>query len=177
MATLAHDSASRHKLDKKPPFAIDKPFGRRSRGGTRSTSKEKSWHMAQRTADFADRRANFCAGADQHQPQRNHELLPLRGARGCTTKRKLITPHLPLAATETQAHTQDPSALRLPRLAVHPLTLRFYTRNARAPTSPRSIGFCVIWDCISSSSSFTQTKLHQTFRRPCLLINAPTATS
>jgi hypothetical protein len=26
-------------------------------------------------------------------------------------------------------------------------------RNARAPTSPRSIGFCVIWDCISSSSS------------------------
>ena len=108
----------------------------------------------------------------QHQPQRNHELLPLRGARdclsitysesavpctltprGCTTKRKLITPHLPLAATETQAHTQDPSAVRLPRLAVHPLTLRLYTRNARAPTSPRSIGFCVIWDCISSSSS------------------------
>ena len=27
-----------------------------------------------------------------------------------------------------------------------------YTRNARASTSPRSIGFCVIWDCISSSS-------------------------
>ena len=27
------------------------------------------------------------------------------------------------------------------------------TRNARAPTSPRSIGFCAIWDCISSSSS------------------------
>jgi len=27
------------------------------------------------------------------------------------------------------------------------------TRNARAPTSTRSIGFCVIWVCISSSSS------------------------
>ena len=27
------------------------------------------------------------------------------------------------------------------------------TRNARAPTSPRSIGFCVIWESISSSSS------------------------
>jgi hypothetical protein len=26
-------------------------------------------------------------------------------------------------------------------------------RNARAPTSPRSIGFCVIWESISSSSS------------------------
>ena len=28
-----------------------------------------------------------------------------------------------------------------------------YTRNARASTSPRSTGFCVIWNCISSSSS------------------------
>jgi hypothetical protein len=27
------------------------------------------------------------------------------------------------------------------------------TRSARAPTSPRSIGFCAIWGCISSSSS------------------------
>ena len=26
------------------------------------------------------------------------------------------------------------------------------TRNTRAPTSPRSTGFCAIWDCISSSS-------------------------
>ena len=26
-------------------------------------------------------------------------------------------------------------------------------RITRAPTSPRSIGFCAIWDCISSSSS------------------------
>ena len=28
------------------------------------------------------------------------------------------------------------------------------TRNAHAPTSPRSIGFCALWDCISSSSSY-----------------------
>ena len=28
--------------------------------------------------------------------------------------------------------------------------------NRHAPTSPRSIGFCVIWDCISSSSSSKQ---------------------
>jgi hypothetical protein len=67
LVTLAHDNASRHKLDKKPPFAIDKPFGRRSRCGTRA-SEEKSWDMAQRAADFAYRRATFCAGADQHQP-------------------------------------------------------------------------------------------------------------
>jgi hypothetical protein len=29
------------------------------------------------------------------------------------------------------------------------------TRNARAPTSPRSTGFCVIWEGASSSSSFS----------------------
>ena len=57
--TLAHDNVSRHKLDKTPPFAIDKPFGRRSRCGTRATSEEKSWDMAQRAADFAYRRATF----------------------------------------------------------------------------------------------------------------------
>jgi len=33
-----------------------------------------------------------------------------------------------------------------------------HTRNARAPTSPRSTGFCVIWGCISSSSSSTWTR-------------------
>jgi len=33
-------------------------------------------------------------------------------------------------------------------------SLRFWlARNARAYTSARSIGFCVIWVCISSSSS------------------------
>jgi len=35
--------------------------------------------------------------------------------------------------------------------------LRFWlARNARAYTSARSIGFCVIWVCISSSSSFPE---------------------
>ena len=37
-------------------------------------------------------------------------------------------------------------------------SLRFWlARNARAYTSARSIGFCVIWVCISSSSSSTIT--------------------
>ena len=48
---------------------------------------------------------------------------------------------------------QHPSALHLPRLPEPPTHDLTYTRNARASTSPRSIGFCVIWDCISSSSS------------------------
>ena len=38
---------------------------------------------------------------------------------------------------------------------LHTSYLRFWlARNARAYTSFRSIGFCVIWVCISSSSSF-----------------------
>ena len=37
-------------------------------------------------------------------------------------------------------------------------SLRFWlARNARAYTSARSIGFCVIWICISSSSSSNTT--------------------
>ena len=34
-------------------------------------------------------------------------------------------------------------------------------RNARAPTSTRSIGFCVIWVCISSSSSSVCSQISQ----------------
>jgi len=38
-------------------------------------------------------------------------------------------------------------------------SLRFWlARNARAYTSARSIGFCVIWVCISSSSSSRRTR-------------------
>ena len=45
------------------------------------------------------------------------------------------------------------SALHLPRLPEPPTHNLTYTRNVRASTSPRKIGFCAIWGCISSSSS------------------------
>ena len=48
---------------------------------------------------------------------------------------------------------QHPSALHLPRLPEPPTHDLTYTRNARASTSPRSIGFCGIWGCTRSSSS------------------------
>ena len=51
--------------------------------------------------------------------------------------------------------TRSPQSLpRANRLAKRP-----HTRHARAPTSPRSIGFCAIWDCISSSSSSNPTPI------------------
>ena len=37
--------------------------------------------------------------------------------------------------------------------------VRVLARNARAYTSARSIGFCVIWVCISSSSRLDWTRL------------------
>ena len=37
-------------------------------------------------------------------------------------------------------------------LMIHP-TLALFAQRTRIPTSARSIGFCVIWVCISSSSS------------------------
>ena len=53
-------------------------------------------------------------------------------------------------------HPPQPSALHN-RTCPCPLTSD-RTRNARAPTSPRSIGFCAIWDCISSSSFLAPTQ-------------------
>ena len=74
-----------------------------------------------------------------------------------------------------------PRALRLlGNLDLFPIL--FNTRHARAPTSPRSIGFCAIWDCISSSSSSPRTRRRRRRRRswhrrrPCLLLPAPTRT-
>ena len=36
--------------------------------------------------------------------------------------------------------------------------LALFAQRTRIPTSSRSIGFCAIWVCISSSSSFTISK-------------------
>ena len=49
--------------------------------------------------------------------------------------------------------THIPKRIALPRLPLTSYSFFWPLRAPRAPTSPRSIGFCVIWDCISSSSS------------------------
>ena len=72
--------------------------------------------------------------------------------RGGTTKEKADHPE-PAIDGHGNLLRQHPSALHLPRLPETPTHDLTYTRSARASTSPRSIGFCVIWDCISSSSS------------------------
>ncbi len=64
-ATLAQDRAAWHKLVTHPPFAIGKPFVRRPRGDTRLTPEDRRRHMAQRTAEIAERQAAFHANTDQ----------------------------------------------------------------------------------------------------------------
>jgi len=39
--------------------------------------------------------------------------------------------------------------------------LALFAQRTRIPTSARSIGFCAIWVCISSSSSSIQTQMTQ----------------
>ena len=62
-------------------------------------------------------------------PQRKKSWTP-QGFGGLPARRGLCTPAL--------AHAPSLDTAR--------------TRSARAPTSPRSTGFCAIWNCISSSS-------------------------
>ena len=58
---------------------------------------------------------------------------------------------------EIHAHTQVPCTPAL-ALSVQPHMFLTNMRNARAPASTRSIGFCVIWVCISSSSSSSSSR-------------------
>ena len=52
-----------------------------------------------------------------------------------------VAPHLPLTATETQANTQDPGALRLPRLPFHPIALRLTRATHAHPLHPAALAF------------------------------------
>ena len=91
--------------------------------------------------------------------QTHHELFPTPTGvtrchcttpRGGATKKKAdpTTQHALIGFKHP--HLPQPSALHN-RTCPCPLTSD-RTRNARAPTSPRSIGFCAIWESISSSS-------------------------
>ena len=86
----------------------------------------------------------------QHIPESRGAIAqPPRG--GATKKKADPTTQHALIGFK-HPHLPQPSALHN-RTCPCPLTSD-RTRNARAPTSPRSIGFCAIWDCISSSSSW-----------------------
>ena len=84
----------------------------------------------------------------QHIPESRGAIAqPPRG--GATKKKADPTTQHALIGFK-HPHLPQPSALHN-RTCPCPLTSD-RTRNARAPTSPRSIGFCAIWGCISTSS-------------------------
>jgi len=63
------------------------------------------------------------------------------------------TPQTQTRPNRLHTHTHPPKRLAHPRSPIPPL-LTLTSRATHAhPTSPRSTGFCAIWDCISSSSS------------------------
>ena len=85
----------------------------------------------------------------QHIPESRGAIAkPPRG--GATKKKADFTTQHALIGFK-HPHLPQSSALHN-RTYPCPLTSD-RTRNARAPTSPRSIGFCAIWESISSSSS------------------------
>jgi len=83
--------------------------------------------------------------------------VPLQNPRGggATKKKADFTTQHALIGFK-HPHLPQSSALHN-RTCPCPLTSD-RTRNARAPTSPRSIGFCAIWESISSSSSSTRIR-------------------
>ena len=69
---------------------------------------------------------------------------------GAPQQRGPLTPQHALSASHPHPLTQAPCT---PALAHASSLDTDCTRNARAPTSTRSTGFCAIWACIGSSSS------------------------
>ena len=55
------------------------------------------------------------------------------------------------------ARTHPPKRLAHPRSPIPPLSTLTSRATHAYPTSPRSTGFCAIWDCISSSSRYSVT--------------------
>ena len=70
-----------------------------------------------------------------------------------------VAPHLPLTATETQANTQDPGALRLPRLPFHPIALRLTRATNAYPLHPAALAF------VSYGIVLVQVQVHERKRR------------
>ena len=75
---------------------------------------------------------------------------PLRGA---PQQRGPLTPQTQTRPNRLHTHTHPPKRLAHPRSLIPPLSTLTSRATRAHPTSPRSTGFCAIWDCISSSSS------------------------
>ena len=64
-----------------------------------------------------------------------------------------LTPQTQTRPNRLHTHTHPPKRLAHQRSPIPPLSTLTSRATHAHPTSPRSTGFCAIWDCISSSSS------------------------
>ena len=71
---------------------------------------------------------------------------------GAPQQRGPLTPQTQTRPNRLHTHTHPPKRLAHPRSPIPPLSTLTSRATHAHPTSPRSTGFCAIWDCISSSS-------------------------
>ena len=98
-----------------------------------------------------------------HKPsilQTHHELFPTHTrvmrhspCGEAPQQRGSLTPQTQTRPNRLHTHTHPLMRLAHPRSPIPPLSTLTSRATHAHPTSPRSIGFCAIWDCISSSSS------------------------
>ena len=96
----------------------------------------------------------------QHTPESCGALHSPCG--GAPQQRVPLTPQTQTRPNRLHTHTHPPKRLAHPHSPIPPLSTLTSRATHAHPTSPRSTGFCAIWDCISSSSSSS----------PCCLVLA-----
>ena len=74
---------------------------------------------------------------------------------GAPQQRGPLTPQIQTRPHRLHTHTHPPKRLAHPRSPIPPLSTLTSRATHAHPTSPRGTGFCVIWDCTTSSSSST----------------------
>ena len=89
-------------------------------------------------------------------PATSHVRSPCGGA---PQQRGPLTPQTQTRPNRLHTHTHPPKRLVHPRSPIPPLSTLTSRATHAHPTSPRSTGFCAIWDCISSSSRLAHTAI------------------
>ena len=79
---------------------------------------------------------------------------------GAPQQRGPLTPQTQTRPNRLHTHTHPPKRLAHPRSPMPPLSTLTSRATHANPTSPRSTGFCAIWDCCISSSSSSKAASH-----------------
>ena len=79
-------------------------------------------------------------------------IVVISGFTGKRSQRGPLTPQTQTRPNRLHTHTHPPKRLTHPRSPIPPLSTLTSRATHAHPTSPRSTGFCAIWDCTSSSS-------------------------